>query len=177
MTVQQSWVCTPDLSSAPLTHCEFSGISSGRVEISWRRGGLACEVAAGLDPQSKAAPWEWISAAANSCALVQGRDQFLQQYFGRICLSRARVLLRADETEILELLSILKCFCLFPRVEMLPRKCRSVMTGPAMRTRLSVESSVCTGSSLWAPPWAAASMSLPLSSHTLGSTEDDHADV
>lgn len=92
--------CWPFLCT--LTHCEFPGISSGSVEISWRRGGLACEVAAGLEPQSKPAPWEWISAAANLCALVQGRDQFLQQYFGRICLSRASVLLRAGVKEILE---------------------------------------------------------------------------
>lgn len=31
---------------------------------------------------------------------------------------------------------------------MLPRKCRGVMSGAAMRTQLSVESSVCTGTTL-----------------------------
>lgn len=61
---------------------------------------------------------------------------------------------------------------------MLPRKCRGVVTGYAMRTvgARCVESSVCTGSPSGYHPGLLPSCA-PLSRHTLEGTEDDHVDI
>lgn len=174
VTVKQGWVCAVDLSSAPLTHCEFLEFHQGE----WKSagGGEVCHV-------------RWLQGWNLSARLPLGSG-FLQQ---PICVRSCKAGINSFSSILGGSASLEPEFCWgqvkqrflnhFIHFKMLLFAPRGLNAAWKMQgcsdwichedRAQCVESSVCTGSSAGYHPGLLPSCA-PLSRHTLGGTEDDH---